>query len=416
MKKKLMLMLPMLHQGGFERVAVATARLLSEDYDVSLCIFSDKDILYDVTGLRVINLDVPSRKNRAAKVVNVILRILRARRVKRENRIDITYSFGNTANPVNIFSRSGDRVITGLRCGTDLENPWIVRQCVRRSDLVLSCSAEISDLLARDFGCTRTATLYNPLDVEDIRARAAEPAGSGSAMAAVGGTDAAPAAQRDDPDVGCGPAPFVIVTMGRDDVIKAHWHLIKAFALVAAKHPEARLKIIGAGKYTAYRELARALGIADRVIFTGTLKNPFPEVAASDLYVLPSNREGFPNALIEAMALGLPVIATDCRTGPREIVLSEEEAAELAVRAPSGTSTGQTIRGKYGILIPDMPDVPDVDASHVEEGERILAEEIIRLMEDTAERKAYAGRSLERAKDFTPGRYREGLISILEAL
>lgn len=391
MKRRLMLMLPMLHQGGFERVAVATARLLADDYDVALCIFSDKNIHYDVSDLRIINLDVPSSKNRARKVFNVLLRIVRAHRVKRRERIDITYSFGNTANPVNIFSRAGDRVITGLRCGTDLETPGIVRACVRRSDLVLSCSKEILALLKRDFACGGGAYLYNPLDVEDIRKKAAERQ-----------------AERGD-------GTFRIVTMGRDDVIKAHWHMIKAFYLVSRELPEARLSVIGAGKYEAWRRLAEELGIAERVTFTGNLTDPFPEIDAADLYVLPSNREGFPNALLEAMALGKPVIATDCRTGPREILLDDAELEELLKKYPYGTSTAETVEGQYGILIPDMSDTPDPDPSHLSE-ERVLADMILKMAQDTDYREKYAARAAKRAGDFCPGNYRKDLIRILEGV
>ena len=58
MKKKLLLMVPMLHQGGFERVCIETARLLAQDMDVTILIFSDKNIHYDISGLHVVNMDV----------------------------------------------------------------------------------------------------------------------------------------------------------------------------------------------------------------------------------------------------------------------------------------------------------------------------------------------------------------------
>ncbi|MCR5675581.1 MAG: glycosyltransferase [Lachnospiraceae bacterium] len=390
MKKKLLLMLPMLHQGGFERVAVATARLLANDFDVALCIFSDKNIHYDVSGLEIINLNVPSKKSRLRKVCNVILRAYRAARVKKTRAIDITYSFGNTANLVNIFSRGGDRIVTGFRCATDLENPWLVRQCIRRSDLVISCSEEIRALLKRDFACEHAAVVENPLDVADIRKKA----GEGEILRKDG--------------------TFVLVTMGRDDAIKSHWHMIKAFSLVLKTHPEARLKIIGAGSYENYHRLADDLGVADRIEFTGNLKNPFPEVSAADLYVLPSNREGFPNAMIEAMALGRPVIAADCRTGPREIALSDSEQAALYETVSPGCSIPETIEGTYAVLVPDMSAVIDLDPQHIEDGERVLAEEIVKMIENDARREHYGRQSLLRAESFSPEAYLQKLRRELE--
>ncbi len=389
--RKLMLMLPMLHQGGFERVAVATARLLSRDYEVTVCIFSDKNIHYDIRGLHIENLNVPSSKNRLCKVFNVWRRISRARRLKKKLGIDITYSFGNTANPVNVFSRRQDRIITGLRCETDLESPRLVRLAVRRSDLVLSCSGEIRDRLITRFGCRRAAVVYNPLDVEDIRRRAL---GNGS----------------ERPETGT----FTIATMGRDDVIKGHWHLIRAFSAVCEKHPEARLLIIGAGRYESVRRLAEKLGVADRITFTGALTDPFPVMAGADLYVLSSNREGFPNALVEAMALSLPVIATDCRTGPREILLSDEERKALPERGAADDSIAAPIDGAYGIMTPDMSAVPDEEPVLKEEGEKILAGQIIRMMEDPQLRAHYAKAAGERALMFTPENYRGELLAVLD--
>ena len=74
-KKNLMLMVPMLHQGGFERVCIKTARLMQEYYNVCILIFSSKDINYDVTGLDVIDIDVPSQKGLVNKVLNVFKRV-----------------------------------------------------------------------------------------------------------------------------------------------------------------------------------------------------------------------------------------------------------------------------------------------------------------------------------------------------
>jgi glycosyltransferase involved in cell wall biosynthesis len=63
--------------------------------------------------------------------------------------------------------------------------------------------------------------------------------------------------------------------------------------------------------------------VAERVEFLGGKENPFPEMKKADLFVLPSRSEGFPNVLLEAMALGRPVLAADCETGPDEIIDGE---------------------------------------------------------------------------------------------
>ena len=392
--KNLLLMVPMLHQGGFEKVCVQTARLLKDDYHVTILIFSSKDINYDVSGLDVVDIDVPVRHGKAAKILNVLKRVRKVRRIKKERGIDLSYSFGASANYVNVLSRGREKVLTGLRCSTDMEVANQVRLFCSRSDQVLSCSAEIVRELKQDYHYDRSTVIYNPLDIAAVRKMAAE-------------------------EIDDFPFPegtHVISCMARDDRIKALWHLVKAFSLVSGKDSAARLVILGAGRYEALKKLAADLGAADKICFTGVRKNPFPYVAASMLYVLPSNHEGFPNALLEAMALGRPVIAADCKTGPREIVLSREEYEHVLMESPDGSSVRKTIDGTYGVLVPDMDPEPDMDAGSITAEDRLLGEEILRMLQDPQRLSAYGRKAEERAGEFTPERYRETLCAALEAI
>ena len=463
--KKLMLITPMLHQGGFERVCVTTARLMQKYYDVTVLIFSDKDINYDVTGLNIVNINLPAKKGKYAKAINLIKRVIKVRQLKKELGIDICYSFGSSANYVNSLSKGKEKVFTGLRCSTDMESPKQVKLFCSKADQVLSCSKEIMRQLSTEYNYDKSSYIYNPLDVATINIQAKEkiddlPFGLTqdrediieSKKKAKAKADKASAKKADsdnpyekDNDNGSqhiewdvsSDAPLkikrdvnkdnkqeeeedkrirLIVSVGRQDYIKGFWHLVKAFSIVAKDNDNARLMILGTGDWTPYYKLTEDLGIKDKVAFMGIRKNPFPYVAASDLYVLSSNHEGFPNALLEAMALGKPCVAADCKTGPREIVLSEDEYNDLLKIRPDGSSTDKAIEGEYGILVPDMNENEDFDSNVITVGEKALAREINKMISDDDKLERFGLKARERADCYQPEKYSAELNTILEKI
>jgi GalNAc-alpha-(1->4)-GalNAc-alpha-(1->3)-diNAcBac-PP-undecaprenol alpha-1,4-N-acetyl-D-galactosaminyltransferase len=116
------------------------------------------------------------------------------------------------------------------------------------------------------------------------------------------------------------PRP-AIVSLGRFTEEKRFVDLIDAFATVAPRHPEWSLMIAGDGPLRADLERRiETLGLSGRARLPGLTKAPAAFLRRADIFVLSSRFEGFPNALCEAMALGRPVIATDCPSGPRHIV------------------------------------------------------------------------------------------------
>lgn len=117
-----------------------------------------------------------------------------------------------------------------------------------------------------------------------------------------------------------GAADGRIINVGSLKAQKNQALLIRGFAQVR-KVRAARLMILGAGELEAeLRQLSGSLGVADDVIFAGFVSNPWPYYASADLFALSSDYEGFGNVLVEAMHSGLPVVATDCESGPREIL------------------------------------------------------------------------------------------------
>ncbi|MCM1385937.1 MAG: glycosyltransferase [Bacillus sp. (in: Bacteria)] len=359
--KKLLLIVPMLHQGGFEKVCVETARLLQPYYQVQIAIFDKSDIAYDVTGITVTDLQLPSREGKLAKIWNIWKRGRKLRELKKKEEITLSYSFGPTANLANIASLGKDEKWFGVRSYMDMGNPRQIKLFCRCADRVICCSEAICQEIQEKYHCKSAVALPNPFDIQKVEALS------------LSETPKLPWTQG-----------RILVSMGREDVVKGFWHLIKSFSLVHKKLPDTKLMIIGQGEYAQYKKLVKELGIEEAVCFTGLQKNPYPYLRKSSLYVLTSYYEGFPNALVEAMALGVPAIATDCMTGPKEILGND-----------------------YGILIPNMSPEADFNPANITEEETVLAKRIVTLLEDEKQMEHYREMAKKRAGDYTTQAYVE---------
>jgi glycosyltransferase involved in cell wall biosynthesis len=157
----------------------------------------------------------------------------------------------------------------------------------------------------------------------------------------------------------------VVVSVGRLVHQKGFDILLGAFRKVRDVKA-AKLLILGDGeKREELISLAQSLDLQDDVVFLGMQVNPFQFMRGAEVFCLASRYEGLGNVILEAMALGVPVIVSDCPSGPAEIVEN----------------------GTYGILVP----TENVDA---------LAEALIRVLADNKLRSGLSELSLKRAKDF----------------
>jgi glycosyltransferase involved in cell wall biosynthesis len=114
--------------------------------------------------------------------------------------------------------------------------------------------------------------------------------------------------------------PPVVLALGRLERQKDFETLLRAFGLVRRVR-RARLLILGEGDERPRLEaVARELGLGDDILLPGFVPNPYPYIAGASVVALSSSYEGLPGVLVEALALGTPVVATDCPSGPREML------------------------------------------------------------------------------------------------
>jgi glycosyltransferase involved in cell wall biosynthesis len=115
--------------------------------------------------------------------------------------------------------------------------------------------------------------------------------------------------------------------------------LLKAFAKIADK--EIKLLLLGTSPYRDAIDLMEELKIKDRVLFHPFVENPYPYIKKSKLLVISSDREGLPRVMVEALSLNIPVVSTDCDTGPREVLTGELSTYLATVNDPD--SLAETI-------------------------------------------------------------------------
>lgn len=208
-------------------------------------------------------------------------------------------SGASTRVVVNVQNNTSQETQNGTGLSTRLM-PRLMRWFFPWADAIVTVSQGVAEDL-KQIGVPESSirVIHNPVVTPELVERSQEPV--------------------DHPWFAEGEPP-VIIAVGRLTKQKDFPTLVKAFAQVQ-KVRTARLMILGEGDDRALLEaLAQKLGIADAVALPGFVSNPFAYLSKSAVFVLSSLFEGLPTVLIEAMAVGTPVVATDCKSGPMEIL------------------------------------------------------------------------------------------------
>ncbi len=179
------------------------------------------------------------------------------------------------------------------------------------------------------------------------------------------------------------PSP-TLIAIGRLHSVKGFDLAISAFAKLRNKHPEWHLTILGEGPNRAeLEELRSKLQLTDCVHFLGQVQNVNAHLRQADIFVLSSRFEGFPMALCEAMACGLPVLATDCLSGPREIITDGVDGILVPMEDVDALANGLDLLmsdpGKRQQLAQAAPQI--LDRFGLEQVMKMWSEEIDRVIQ-----------------------------------
>jgi glycosyltransferase involved in cell wall biosynthesis len=353
-RRRVLMLIPELGFGGAERSFLHLERILARHHDVTVVAFEPPDparMTVSLSGAEFACLHrrsarpaIPGRARRWLE------RIVRLREIKEERRIEVAISFLEGADLLNVLTRRAERVVVSIR-GSKVFDPHIsglqglVRRHViwpivyPRADAVVSVSAGVSAEVQR-LGFVgrgrRAATIGLALQVPALVESSRRPV---------------------EPELHDLARSPVIVSWGRLSDEKGFHHLLRVFSRLRRRMPSAKLLLVGDGPMRdELVALAQRMGLSvspsrapdgdPDVVFTGYRSDPNRYASLAKVFVLPSLTEGFPNAVVEALAAGALVMATDGPWGARSVL----NVAPRDLGTPFPT-TERTF-ADFGVLMP----------------------------------------------------------------
>jgi N-acetylgalactosamine-N,N'-diacetylbacillosaminyl-diphospho-undecaprenol 4-alpha-N-acetylgalactosaminyltransferase len=362
-KKRLGIFINSLGSGGAERVASILANQLHEEFVVTI-ILLNRVISYPLDAN--VNIEVIFSSNGfLGKIKDLLFSPFKLDKVLRKNNIQSLLVFLYRPAFLSVITKrilrwKGVILISERTYTLSHYNPktikgriglWLIKAFYNEADLILPNSKLTAHSLKEDIGIVAPIqVIYNPI--------------------------ISPQSHSEYYSDG----PIEVLNVGNFYDYKNHEMLLKALA--ASNTVNWHLNLVGTGPLkTKLLKLSDELKIRDKVAFHGRADS-YLFYPKADVYISTSSIEGFPNALVEAMAHGLPVIATDCKSGPREILCPKSDFRKLL------NENDQPEYAEYGILVPIN-------------NARVLSLAFNKFVADATMIRHYKKRSVLRASDFS---------------
>lgn len=368
--------------GGAERITAELGSNLSEKgYNILFLTFYKPKSQYEIIGEKIC-LNEEVNRNFLSDIIKTIKRAKKINEICEERNIDTVISFLFTQNLPAILSkvifRNKTRIIISVRNNPIRNETLVFKKIIKRTypkaDKVVVQTDKIKEILLKKFSIDNTVVIPNMFDLEKFK--------KSSKKTII---------EKDESLFSDG---FTFITVGSMRKQKGQWYLVRCFKYVSQYHPGAKLIMLGDGPLkNELMELVEKMDLKKKVFFLGKKENVFPYLKKSNCFVFTSFYEGFPNVVTEALSQDLPVVSTDCVSGPREILCPEVEKDDK-VEYP--------YNGKYGILTESFKErllFKTIKEKPLSKKERMLSKIMMKMIENCELRAQYSKGS-ERVEDF----------------
>lgn len=368
-KKKIAVLITALQGGGAERVLSSLLNGLEQEFDFHLVLLHNSIYYKLPDNQKIFYLNSsPDPERGIMKILSLPRYAWMYMKFCKKHDIKTSISFLSRSHYVNCMSKSfGNRAkiivsertyVTGYFNSLGRSSARIQRMLLNnlypKADLIIPNSHVSALDLKENFHINKNIkVIQNPVNIPDVQNFAQDPV-----------------------DYAHEDFTFIHVAAFRPE--KNYELLLDAFKLL--DNLSCRLLLMGSGKLEPnIRNKIKGTDLEKRVVIIGRDINPYKHLSKADCFVLSSDFEGFPNVILEALACGLPVISTDCKSGPREIL-----APDTNIRF---NVTNEIEIAEYGILTPVADPL-------------LLSKAMRMMIEDKTMANDYKSKALRRAKNF----------------
>ncbi len=378
MKKHVLILVESLKVGGgSERVgATLGTKLYEKDYEVSYLTLMDENPKFKFKGdYYTLNIDDIYKGNSLKRGFDLLKYSYKIKRICKDLNIDTIISVGEVANFHAVLSRWLFRNKVHIIISQHMSPEIFLDDKVKyksikffypRADEIVCVSKDMERILNESYRIQNTQTIYNMMNLTENIKQSNEELSEKYKELFKGNY-------------------FNFINMGRLTHQKGQWFLIRSFRKVVDQHENAQLFILGDGTLkNELIDLINKLNLNENVFLLGIQENVFPFLKNSDCFIFSSLWEGLPMTLIEALSMDLPIISTDCKTGPREILCPELDLKK-EITYPYYC--------EYGILNQPFDDkllYQNLEEVPLDKNENMMSDLMIQIIEDPVLRKKYS--------------------------